>query len=342
MSSAITAKQVEDALSTVIEPELHQDLITLNFIRDIEIQEKDIAFTIMLTTPACPLKKVLESESTEAIRKHIPDAAQVKVSFNSEVKKDGRIEQKLSLPIKNIIAVGSGKGGVGKSTVSTNLAACLAADGAKTGLLDADIYGPNIPLLMGIIDPPEQNGGKIKPVMAHGVETMSMGFLIPENEALVWRGPMLHSAISQLFSEVLWNELDYLVVDLPPGTGDAQLSLAQLVPLTGGIVVTGPQKVATSDARRGITAFNRLGVPVMGVVENMSGDIFGRGGGAEIARDFKIDLLATIDLHPDIPSESDQGTPFVISHPDHEITQIFQKLARVVAGKISVIDFNAK
>ena len=338
MASQITKQQVEEALRTVIEPELQEDLITLNFIRNIEISGNDVSFTIMLTTPACPMKEVLKDESAAAIRAHIPEAGDIDIHFDSEVRSDSRIADKLKLPIKNIIAVSSGKGGVGKTTVAANIAICLAQDGARTGILDADIYGPNMPLLMGASGPPSQKEGKFVPVRAHGIELMSMGFLIPEAEALVWRGPMLHSAISQLFSEVLWSDLDYLVVDLPPGTGDAQLSLAELVPLTGGVVVTGPQKIALSDARRGITAFNRLGVPVLGVVENMSGDIFGRGGGAIIAKEFGIDLLGVIDLHPDMPRETDQGRPFVTTHPDHEISKEFFKISRAIAGKISVID----
>ena len=339
MASQITKQQVEEALRTVIEPELKEDLITLNFIRNIEISGNDVSFTIMLTTPACPMKEVLKDESAAAIRTHIPEAGDIDIHFDSEVRSDSRIADKLKLPIKNIIAVSSGKGGVGKTTVAANIAICLAQDGARTGILDADIYGPNMPLLMGASGPPSQKEGKFVPVRAHGIELMSMGFLIPEAEALVWRGPMLHSAISQLFSEVLWSELDYLVVDLPPGTGDAQLSLAQLVPLTGGVVVTGPQKIALSDSRRGITAFNRLGVPVLGVVENMSGDMFGRGGGAIIAKEFGIDLLGIIDLHPDMPRETDEGRPFVTTHPDHEISKEFFKISRAIAGKISVIDF---
>ena len=339
MASEITKQQVADALSTVIEPELHKDLITLNFIRDIEINGKNVSFTIMLTTPACPLKGVLRSESEEALRSHIRDVENIDIRFDSEVRADSRIALKLDLPIRNIIAVSSGKGGVGKSTVSANIAVCLAKEGARVGILDADIYGPNIPLIMGASGSPGQKDGKLVPVVAHGIELMSMGFLVPEAEALVWRGPMLHSAISQLFTDVLWGELDYLVVDLPPGTGDAQLSLAQLAPLTGGIVVTGPQKIATSDARRGITAFNRLEVPVLGVVENMSGDIFGRGGGAEISKEFDIDLLGVIDLHPDIPKETDEGRPFVTTHPDHAISKEFEKISRAIAAKISVINF---
>ncbi len=337
--STVTAESVREALSHVIEPELHQDLVTLNFIRNIEIDGSDVSFTIMLTTPACPLKDVLRSESEREIRARVKGVGSIDVSFDSEVKRDGRIEEKLSVPIKNIIAVSSGKGGVGKSTVSVNLAVCLARDGAKTGILDADIYGPNIPVMVGVDRAAGQKNGKITPAVAHGLEIMSMGFLIPKSEALVWRGPMLHSAISQLFSEVAWGELDYLVVDLPPGTGDAQLSLAQLVPLTGGIIVTGPQKVSVSDARRGIDAFNRLEVPVLGVIENMAGDIFGRGGGALVSEELGVDFLGSIDLNGDIPSGSDGGVPFVVSHPNHEITGVFRRLARVLAGKVSVLDY---
>ncbi|MAG14100.1 MAG: chromosome partitioning protein [Spirochaetales bacterium] len=339
MPKEIRKEDVEKALSTVIEPELHKDLISLNFVRNIRIDGNDVEFTIMLTTPACPLKNTMKEQSEEAVRSHIPEVQKINVNFDSRVRSDGRIQEKLNLPIRNILAVGSGKGGVGKSTVSANIAVSLAQDGAKTGILDADIYGPNIPLLMGVNEPPAQKNGKLIPAMAHGVKLMSMGFLVPKSEALVWRGPMLHSAISQLFSEVLWGELDYLVVDLPPGTGDAQLSLAQLVPLTGGIVVTGPQKIAVSDARRGLAAFNRLEVPVLGVIENMSGDIFGRGGGLLIAEEFGVDYLGSIDLHPDIPRESDLGKPFCITHPNHEITETFGRLARIIAGKVSVLAY---
>ncbi len=338
MVPSITTEQIEKALSTVIEPELKKDLITLNFIRNIEISGNDVSFTIMLTTPACPMKDVLKNESTAAIRSHIPEVGNIDITFDSEVRSDGRIADKLDLPIKNIIAVSSGKGGVGKTTVAANLAVCLAQEGARTGILDADIYGPNMPVLMGVNEPPAQKNDKLVPIRAHDVEIMSMGFLVPESEALVWRGPMLHNAISQLFSEVLWGDLDYLVVDLPPGTGDAQMSLAQLVPLTGGVVVTGPQKIVLSDARRGITAFNRLNVPILGVVENMAGDVFGRGGGAVIAKEFGIDLLGIIDLHPDMPKETDQGKPFVVTHPDHDIAKEFMTISRKIAGKISVID----
>lgn len=338
--NGLTEDQVTKALGTVIEPELHKDLITLNFVRDIKINGNDLSFTIMLTTPACPLKGVLQSESERALRRDIPEIGNITVNFDSEVRSDNRILDKLHVPIKNIIAVSSGKGGVGKSTVSTNLAISLARDGAKTGLLDADIYGPNIPMLMGIEELPPPVKDKIAPANAFGVELMSMGFLIPRAEALVWRGPMLHGAISQLFTEVLWSELDYLVVDLPPGTGDAQLSLAQLVPLTGGIVVTGPQRVAVSDALRGVNAFNRLKVPVLGVLENMSGEIFGTGGGRTVADELEVEFLGTVPLDAELARLSEAGKPIVAENPDGEIARIFSHVARVLAGKISMLAYS--
>ena len=337
--NAITEEQIKKALGTVIEPELHKDLITLNFVRDIKIDGNDLTFTIMLTTPACPLKGVLQSESERALHRDVPGIGNITVKFDSEVRSDNRISEKLNVPIKNIIAVSSGKGGVGKSTVSTNIAISLARDGAKTGLLDADIYGPNIPMLMGVEELPPPERDKIVPAKAFGVEVMSMGFLIPRAEALVWRGPMLHGAISQLFTEVLWSELDYLVVDLPPGTGDAQLSLAQLVPLTGGIIVTGPQRVAVSDALRGVNAFNRLKVPVLGVLENMSGEIFGSGGGNQVAEELEVELLGTIPLDGELAHLSEAGRPIVAEKPEGEIAQVFSRVARVLAGKISMLTY---
>ena len=240
----ITVERIKKSLSTVQEPELHQDLITLDFVQNIEVKGKNVRFTIMLTTPACPLKTVMRESCEEALRRDIPEIDAISIDFNSRVKADQRIFEKLQLNIKNIIAVSSGKGGVGKTTVSVNLAASLAREGARVGLLDADIYGPNVPIMMGLDEPTLQEDGKILPHEAYGVKVMSMGLLIPKHQALVWRGPMLHSVMKQLLTDVKWGELDYLVVDLPPGTGDAQLSLAQLVPLTCGIIVTGPQIVS--------------------------------------------------------------------------------------------------
>jgi ATP-binding protein involved in chromosome partitioning len=336
-SSGITETAVRQALSTVQEPELHRDLVSLNMIRDLTISGKNVGFTIMLTTPACPLRSRMEKESIEAIRKMIPEVENVQVRFDAQVHTDNRIIGKLNIPVKNIIAVASGKGGVGKSTVSTNLAVSLAQEGAKTGVLDADIYGPNIPIMFGLSGRPQVVNQKMVPLEAYGVQVISMGFLMPEGEAVVWRGPMLHKAIQQLFTDVRWGELDYLIVDLPPGTGDAQLSLAQSVPLTGGVIVTGPQAVAVADARRGASAFKRLEVPIIGVIENMSGDVFGAGGGEDAAKLMGVDFLGRVELDPRIRIGGDEGRPIVVEAPDSPGAISFRKLARKIAAKVSVM-----
>jgi len=335
----VTKKQVLDALRTVQEPELHRDLVSLDFIQNIRISGRDVSFSVTLTTPACPLKDQIKDESEKAIRELVPGVRRIDIAFDARVRADRRIQDKINLPIKTIVAVGSGKGGVGKSTVSVNLAVGLAQYGANVGLLDADIYGPNIPTLMGVRDLPPPDGEKMVPVLAYGVRVMSMGFLVGEEEALVWRGPMIHSALRQLLTEVVWGELDYLVVDLPPGTGDAQLSVAQLVPLTGGIVVTTPQLLSVSDARRGVTAFRKLGVPVLGIVENMSGDIFGRGGGERVAAEMGVPFLARIPLDARVSELGDEGRPPVTVEEELESTRAFRDLARSVAASISVHQF---
>ena len=332
----VTEEQVLGALRTVQEPELHKDLVSLDFIKDLRIDGADVAFSVSLTTPACPMKDLIKNESEAAVRRLVPGVRRVDVSFSAIVRADKRIQEKINLPIKNIIAVGSGKGGVGKSTVSVNLAVGLAQWGAKVGLLDADIYGPNDHTLMGVVELPPPEGEKMRPALAYGVKVMSMGFIVGAEEALVWRGPMIHSALKQLLTEVLWGELDYLVVDLPPGTGDAQLSMAQLVPLTGGIVVTTPQLLSVSDARRGVDAFRKLGVPVLGIVENMSGEAFGRGGGARAAAEMGLNLLATIPLDPRISRLGDEGKPALTVDEALESQPLFRELARKVAASISV------
>lgn len=250
---------------------------------------------------------------------------------------DPRIEAKLGVPIKNIIAVASGKGGVGKSTVSANLAVSLARTGAQVGLLDADIYGPNIPIMMGVDEMPPVEEGKLIPAEAHGVRFMSMGFLLPPEQALIWRGPMLHKAIQQFFTDVRWGELDYLVVDLPPGTGDAQLSLAQIAPLSGGLIVTMPQMVSVADARRGAAAFEQLEVPILGVIENMNGEIFGSGGGETAARELGTTLLGVIGLDADVSASGDRGIPIVAARPESEAARTFHALAQKTVAQLRAV-----
>ena len=336
-NAGVTQEAVMQALSTVQEPELHNDLVSLNMIRDLTINGGTVGFTIMLTTPACPLRSQMEQESMAAVMQ-VPGVEAVNVRFDAQVRGDNRIAGKLNIPVKNIVAVASGKGGVGKSTVSTNLAVALAQEGAKVGVLDADIYGPNIPMMFGLSGKPRVENNKMVPFENYGVEVISMGFLMPEGEAVVWRGPMLHKAIQQLFTDVRWGELDYLIVDLPPGTGDAQLSLAQSVPLTGGVIVTGPQAVSVSDAKRGATAFMRLEVPILGVIENMSGEIFGSGGGERAAQELGVEYLGQVELDPRIRIGGDDGRPIVIAAPDSEAAAAFRALARKLAARISVMN----
>ncbi len=332
-----TADMVLAALRNVQEPELHRDLVTLNMVKDIDVQQGNVSFTVVLTTPACPLRNRIESEARAEVMK-VPGVREVQIKWDAQVRADNRISGKVDVPIKNIVAVASGKGGVGKTTISVNLAVALAQMGAKVGILDADIYGPNVPMMMGAAAMPEPKNDKLVPPVAHGVQVMSIGFLVPDGEALIWRGPMLHKAIRQLLTDVTWDELDYLVVDLPPGTGDAQLSLAQSVPLTGGIIVTTPQAVALADATRGFTAFQRLEVPVMGIVENMAGEVFGIGGGEEAAKRLGVPFLARIFLASFMREDGDAGQPAVVCQPDSEQAAAFRNLAQLVAAQVSVMN----
>lgn len=348
-SNRVTKDMVLGALKTVQEPELHKDLVTLNMVKDIEIAEGDVTFTVTLTTPACPLKSQIEAEAKAAVAR-LSGVKGVSVKFDAQVRADNRIGAKLKVPIKNIIAVASGKGGVGKTTVSANLAVALAQMGAKVGILDADIYGPNVPIAMGVFTMPAVEDEKMIPAEAHGVQVMSIGFLVPDGEALVWRGPMLHKAIGQLLTDVAWGDpvaqnpadrdLDYLVVDLPPGTGDAQMSLAQLVPLTGAVVVTTPQALALADAMRGISAFSRLEVPVLGIIENMAGDVFGTGGGEAAAAKLGVPFLGRVALASVVRESGDQGEPVVACCPETEQAEVFRQIAQRIAAYVSVL--NAK
>jgi ATP-binding protein involved in chromosome partitioning len=343
-SNQVNEQLILTALSKVQEPELHKDLVTLNMIRDIKIEGEEVSFTVMLTTPACPLRTQIERESREAVAS-LPGVRSVAVKLDATVPHDGRQRGLLELPIHNAIAVASGKGGVGKSTVAVNVAVVLAQSGARVGLLDADIYGPNIPTMMGVQRLPPARQEKLQPAEAHGVKLMSIGFLVKPDQPLIWRGPMLHSAIRQFLSDVEWGELDYLVVDLPPGTGDAGLSLAQSMPLSGGVIVTLPQQVSLDDARRGLEMFRQLNVPVFGVVENMSYlelpdgtrmDVFGSGGGERLAEQSGVPFIGAIPMDPAVRKGGDQGVPVVISQPDSPVAQALRVIAEDIAAKISV------
>ena len=342
--SIVSDESVLAALSKVQEPELHRDLVSLNMIRDLKVEGSQVSFTVVLTTPACPLKTQIEREAKQAVAS-LPGVESVQVKMDANIPSDGRSRGLLELPIRNAIAIASGKGGVGKSTVAVNIAVVLAQSGARVGLLDADIYGPNIPTMMGInrLPPPVEN--KLVPAEAYGVKMMSIGFLVKPDQPLIWRGPMLHSVIRQFLTDVNWGELDYLVIDLPPGTGDAALSLAQSLPLSGGVIVTLPQQVSLEDARRGIEMFRQLEVEVFGVVENMSFlelpdgtrmDIFGSGGGARLAQEAGVPFIGTIPLDPSVRQGGDSGKPVVISNPDSPVAQALCNVAESVAARISI------
>lgn len=342
--NSITKEMILEALSKVQEPELHKDLVSLNMIRNINIDGSKVRFTIVLTTPACPLKDRIESESRSAVEA-IPGVKTVEIDLESNVPNDGRQRGVLELPIRNAVAIASGKGGVGKSTVAVNLAVSLAKSGARVGLLDADIYGPNIPTMMGVQRLPESRDGKLVPAEAFAVKVMSIGFLVKSEQPLIWRGPMLHSAIRQFLTDVAWGELDYLIVDLPPGTGDAGLSLAQTLPLSGGVIVTLPQKVSIDDARRGLEMFRQLNIPVLGVVENMSYlelpdgsklDVFGSGGGEMLAMQSNVPFIGSIPMDPSVREGGDSGVPVIVSMPESHVAQAMVDVAENIAAKISI------
>jgi len=340
----LTKDSIIEALRNVQEPELRRDLVSLNMIRDLEINGDQVKFTIFLTTPACPLKTKIESEARAAVMS-LPGVGKVEINLDSNVPSDGRSRGLMQLPIRNAIAIASGKGGVGKSTVAANVAVALAQSGARVGLLDADIYGPNIPTMMGVEKLPPPTKEKLVPAEAYGVKLMSIGFLVKPDQPLIWRGPMLHSAIRQFLSDVEWGELDYLIVDLPPGTGDAALSLTQSLPLSGGVIVTLPQHVSMEDARRGMEMFRQLDVPILGVVENMSYlelddgsrlDIFGSGGGEQLAKEGKVPFFGTIPIDAEVRIGGDNGKPVIIENPKSPAASALRNIAEQIAAKVSV------
>ncbi len=346
-----TSDDILSALRHVQEPELHKDLVTLNMIRNIVIRGGDVALTLVLTTPACPLKDKMKADATEAVMR-VAGVTNVEITLTAEVAKDNRLKESNALPpgIKNVIAVASGKGGVGKSTTAVNLAIALQRAGAKIGVLDADIYGPNIPMMLGISEkdrPSVDAQEHLIPMQGHGIKVMSIGFLVDPGKAIIWRGPMLHGVIKQFLTSVAWGELDYLIVDLPPGTGDAPLSLVQTVPLSGAVIVTTPQEVALSDVRRSIAMFNEVRVPVLGIIENMAGldcpnchhhiDLFDGKGGEVLSKEFDVPLLGQVPFNSAVGRGGDRGVPISLSDPDSVQAQAFRKAAEWVAARISVL-----
>ena len=344
--SALSEAAVLDALRTVQEPELGGDLVTRNMIRNLVIDGSDVAFTIELTTPACPLKDQIETEVRKALAP--VGVGQLAIAWDAAVRRASpRTAEQLVPGVKNIIAVASGKGGVGKSTVSVNLAGALAKSGASVGLLDADITGPNIPMMLGLDGQPSSSpNNKILPLERHGVKAISIQFFVPEGQPIVWRGPLIGGAISQFLRDVEWGELDYLVVDLPPGTSDAQLTLAQAVPISGTVLVTTPQDVALSDVGRALAMLRRLNVPIIGIVENMSAfvcphcgeptEIFGRGGGERFAEQNGIAFLGKVPLDITVRQGGDAGVPAVAQREPGPAAQALEAVAGLVAASMSV------
>lgn len=345
----IIQDEVVKALKGVMDPDLDRDIVSLNMVRDIQIEGNRVSFKLILTTPACPMKARMEADAREAVSS-VPGVKEVAIETSSEVPSAKKLPEKESIPgVKNTIAVASGKGGVGKSTVAVNLAASLASSGAKVGLLDLDIYGPSIPTMMGINEPIHMTqGGKMIPVINYNIKMISVGFVLEEDAPLIWRGPLVMQIVKQFLKDVEWGELDYLVIDLPPGTGDAQLTLAQTIPLTGAVVVTTPQDISLIDARRAITMFEKITVPVLGIIENMSyflcphcgkkTEIFSSGGGEKTSQKYDIPLIGNIPIDTEIRMGGDAGKPIVISNPESPQSVEFGTIAGAVASMISILD----
>ena len=349
---SITKEKILAALSTVEEPDLKKDLVSLNMIRDVEVGVDQVRFTVVLTTPACPLKELIKQRCIDALQRDLGTGFEIIINMTSNVTANA--QKSIMLPgVKNIIAISSGKGGVGKSTVTTNLAMALKKAGAKVGILDADISGPSIPIMFGAEDmqplvAPRDGKNYIAPIMQYGIKMISIGFLTPPDSAVVWRGPMASQALRQFFGDVEWGELDYLLLDMPPGTSDIHLTLVQTVPVSGAVVVTTPQKVAVADATKGGSMFNQgnINVPVLGVIENMSYFtpaelpdhkyyIFGQGGGQQLADKLGVELLGQLPIVQKIREGGDEGRP--VTMDDHElVTAAFMEVAEKLAQKIAI------
>ncbi len=342
----ISQDEVLNILRKVEDPDLRKDIVSLGFVQNIVVSGSDVALDIVLTTPACPVKDQIKQQAEDLIK----SLGAGKISISMKAKTFQKTAGRLLEGVNHVVAVASGKGGVGKSTVATNLALALHALGARVGLLDADIYGPSIPLMMGIRERPKVLDEKrLVPLHHHGIKMMSIGFLMPEDQALVWRGPMVAQALTQFMRDVEWGELDYLIVDMPPGTGDAQLTMSQAIQLTGAVVVTTPQDVALMDARRGVGMFQKVNVPILGIVENMSyyvcpkcnhrADIFSNGGGQKAAEEYEVPFLGEIPLDLETRVAGDAGTPIVTAKPESTNAKAFLEIGKRLAQMISVLRY---
>jgi len=348
----VTETQVLDALKNVIDPDLHRDIVTLGFIKELLIDGDNVSFKVQLTTPACPVKEIIEAECEERVLA-IEGVASVSIEMTAQVRQRETKQDDLIPNVKHCIAIASGKGGVGKSTCAVNLAIALAQSGARVGLMDADVYGPSIPLMMGAQDEkPFTRGNKIIPIQRYGIHMMSLGFLLEEGQAVLWRGPMVAGTVRQLLADVDWGELDYLLVDLPPGTGDAPMSLAQLAPLTGVVIVTTPHHVAANIAGKSVQLFRRLNAPIMGVIENMAGfvcphcdtvtQIFAGTTGEELATQLKVPYLGSVPLDPSVSDAGDRGIPSIIARPERIQATSFKEIAGKLAQQASIAGFTRK
>jgi ATP-binding protein involved in chromosome partitioning len=338
---------VLSALRVVVDPDIRRDIVSLGFVKDLAVQDGRVSFTIELTTPACPVKDQLKQQAVDAVRA-VPGVADVSVQLTARVRSASAPETgRPPLPgVKNVIAVGAGKGGVGKTTVAVNLALALVKCGSRVGLLDGDIYGPNVPIMLGLNTQLTTDGRQIVPAEKYGLQVVSIGFLTQDDAPIIWRGPMLHGAIQQFFRDVAWKDLDYLIVDMPPGTGDVALSLSQTVPVVGSIVVTTPQQVSLSDSRRAVRMYQKLNIPTIGIVENMSyytcpnchheADIFGHGGGEGLASAMNVPFLGRLPVYQAIREGSDAGVPLVIAEPASPAAKSFLTVAERTAAQVSI------
>ncbi len=352
----MTRDEIIAALANIKDPDLHRDVVSLGFVKKVEITDRKIDVEIQLTTPACPVRDDMKSQAVNEIRR-LGFTGDVNVTMTSQVVSHANQVREQILPgVKNTIAVASGKGGVGKSTIAVNLAAALAKDGAKVGIVDADVYGPSLPLMLGVTEKPQteridENRFRIYPIEKFGIKMMSIGFLVDTETPMIWRGPMASGAVKQFLTDVVWEDLDYMIFDLPPGTGDVQLTLVQTIPLTGAVIVTTPQDVSLADVRRGIRMFQKVNVPIFGVVENMSyyicshcghrEEIFSNGGGRKTAEKFGVPFLGEIPIYTPIRIGGDTGKPIVLMEPESEQAQLIQSVARRLAAQVSITNISA-